>query len=545
MCRRLVAATAFALCLSARLAPAMPTYVWDNRYIRPDDQWIEKMTVDPFGNVIAIGQFYTELYFAVGQSYTGLGYMDAFVVKFDTYGNALWSHQIADVRNDRSFDVTTDRVGNVIVVGTMSASATDTDAFVAKYGPDGTQRWLKRFNNGDNHPQIALAVSTNLSKEIIVAGEFESSIDLGGGPLLPTGTRNFFLAKLGQLGEHIWSKRFVASLPFSYNLAALATGSDGQSVLLGDLNDSVNFGNGTMNTNGGADVFLARFDANGNVIWANHYGDADNQYSRRMATNESGQIAIVGHALGTVNFGGGALTSSGTMDPYVAVFTPAGAHVWSKIFPATGIQYGQSVAWASNQDVLMGCEGAGTLNFGGNALTINGPAYGVWLARFFGATGNHRWSTTFVSSNGVEGQIEEDDGRLYLGGSVSGTVNFGGGDSSGETDFLDIYLAKFGDALTAVSTAPIPARLEQNVPNPFNPRTTIPYTLEAPGHVQVGIYDAAGRVIAMLDGGRKAAGTHTLAWDGRDRNGKPVSSGVYFYRLEGMPGPARKMVLLK
>jgi hypothetical protein len=193
--------------------------------------------------------------------------------------------------------------------------------------------------------------------------------------------------------------------------------------------------------------------------------------------------------------------------------------------------------------VLLVCEGSETLNFGGGALTNS--TYGVWLARFFGVNGNHRWSRSLTSTNAAEAQIEEGDGIIYLGGGVSGDIDFGGGLRTGEIDYLDIYVAKFGDALTAVSGAPVRARLEQNVPNPFNPNTAIPYTLAAPGRVRVGIYDASGAVVAMLEGGSKPAGAHAVTWGGRDREGKRVASGVYFYRIEGMPGATRKMVLLK
>jgi flagellar hook assembly protein FlgD len=62
----------------------------------------------------------------------------------------------------------------------------------------------------------------------------------------------------------------------------------------------------------------------------------------------------------------------------------------------------------------------------------------------------------------------------------------------------------------------------------------------------IDVFDAAGALVTRLDGGIEPAGAHAIKWDGRDRAGKGVASGVYFYRLDGMPEvEARRMVLLK
>jgi hypothetical protein len=111
----------------------------------------------------------------------------------------------------------------------------------------------------------------------------------------------------------------------------------------------------------------------------------------------------------------------------------------------------------------------------------------------------------------------------------------------------DVYVRYMRDNVTAVTTAPVKqATLGQNRPNPFNPVTTIEYTVHERTPVVVGIYDALGKRVARLDQGIRDAGTHAVEWNGRDANGAPAVSGVYFYRLEGATGAGtRKMVLLK
>ncbi len=98
-----------------------------------------------------------------------------------------------------------------------------------------------------------------------------------------------------------------------------------------------------------------------------------------------------------------------------------------------------------------------------------------------------------------------------------------------------------------VTTAEVALSLGQNHPNPFNPSTTIPFTVASDdSRVRLFVLDAAGRVVRTLFNGAKPAGSHTVRWDGRDDRGGAASSGVYFCVLDvGGERRTRKMVLLK
>ena len=99
-----------------------------------------------------------------------------------------------------------------------------------------------------------------------------------------------------------------------------------------------------------------------------------------------------------------------------------------------------------------------------------------------------------------------------------------------------------GDPPTALSVA----RLGDAYPNPFNPATTIPFTLAGAGRVTLRVYDALGRSVRTLLAGARPAGDYHLAWDGRDDDGRALPSGVYFIRLEAEGKTAtRKITILK
>ncbi len=95
---------------------------------------------------------------------------------------------------------------------------------------------------------------------------------------------------------------------------------------------------------------------------------------------------------------------------------------------------------------------------------------------------------------------------------------------------------------------PTPLALLGNAPNPFNPSTTIAFSLPEGGAVahHLDVYDARGRLVRRLSDGVLAAGRHEVVWDGRDDQGAPAAAGVYLYRLAyGDERLAGKMVLVK
>jgi alpha-amylase len=89
-------------------------------------------------------------------------------------------------------------------------------------------------------------------------------------------------------------------------------------------------------------------------------------------------------------------------------------------------------------------------------------------------------------------------------------------------------------------------RLHHNYPNPFNPSTTIHFTLPVRGHTRLSVYDIAGREVALILNGMQEMGEHEVHWNGVDPKGQPLGAGVYFLRLDA-GGDVRmsKMTLVK
>ena len=102
------------------------------------------------------------------------------------------------------------------------------------------------------------------------------------------------------------------------------------------------------------------------------------------------------------------------------------------------------------------------------------------------------------------------------------------------------------DPVSAEEVRPLEFSLSQNAPNPFNPGTTIEFSVTMGAHVSLSIFNTNGQLVRTLIDGHVDAGIHTASWDGRDTMGRPVASGVYLYRLTGTEGVVtRKMVLVR
>ncbi|HRX76714.1 MAG TPA: FlgD immunoglobulin-like domain containing protein, partial [Candidatus Cloacimonadota bacterium] len=93
---------------------------------------------------------------------------------------------------------------------------------------------------------------------------------------------------------------------------------------------------------------------------------------------------------------------------------------------------------------------------------------------------------------------------------------------------------------------PLVTALKGNFPNPFNPTTTIRFSMKEAGAVKVMVYNLKGQLVKNLVDTELSSGNHQIVWDGRDDRGSSVASGIYLYRMESSNFTAtNKMMLMK
>jgi len=94
------------------------------------------------------------------------------------------------------------------------------------------------------------------------------------------------------------------------------------------------------------------------------------------------------------------------------------------------------------------------------------------------------------------------------------------------------------------TTSPYNFELKPNYPNPFNPETNIPFTLNKTQNIKLEVYDISGRLVKSLLNTTLAAGRHTVSWKALDSHNQTVSSGVYFIKLTGQSAVQTKRIIL-
>jgi hypothetical protein len=309
--------------------------------------------------------------------------------------------------------------------------------------PLGEYVWSARF--GDQWEQWAESDAVDASGNIIITGAFAGTVDFGGGPLTAPGGgggSNVFIAKFAPNGTHLWSNRYGDGI--NQWARSVKTDASGNVVITGYFNGTVDFGGGPLTSAGGQDVFIAKFTPGGAHIWSKRFGSADNQFANSVAVDASGNVIIAGAFYGTIDFGGGDLTAPGLDENiFVAKFDPDGTHIWSKGFGDSSFQRAYSVTADASGNVIVVGDLTGTADFGGGELT-GGVNSNVFVAKFQ-ADGTHVWSRSFGdASNGqIAGTVAVDaSGNVIVGGWFMGSIDFGGG-TFASVDSWDGFIVKF------------------------------------------------------------------------------------------------------
>ena len=140
-----------------------------------------------------------------------------------------------------------------------------------------------------------------------------------------------------------------------------------------------------------------------------------------------------------------------------------------------------------------------------------------------------------------EGKFSPDGKKICY------SLGYSGSGSWIHTYVRDFNLSDIGIPAAVSESVPSPFALSGNYPNPFNPSTTIGFSLDTPGKVNMAVYSLSGqKVRELISNSYMTVGSHSIVWDGRDERGKTVSSGIYFTRLtRGVLSVSGKMTLMK
>jgi len=322
---------------------------------------------DQDGNIIVSGKIRGTVNFGNGVSAAAaLTSADAVIVKFDPFGMAQWARLAGGTGDDAANEVAIDSEGNIIVgihytsdpitfhEGTSFSNLGDRDVVTAKYDPNGTLQWAQRIAGSGADGARAVGVD-RLDNVLIGVQSDSASVQVGNTPdvnLIGSGGNDLVVTRWTPSGELVWARIWgdgETSGAFSLDdetIRGIDGDGEGNTYFGGTFQGMLDLGGGWLlqsDTSGGTvpftepydDIFFAKADPNGNVLWAYSGGSSEQDFGVEISVSASGELFAGGSFSGdaTFNHAGGSLQRSaaggaGDVDEFVSKWSTDGTLLW-------------------------------------------------------------------------------------------------------------------------------------------------------------------------------------------------------------------------
>ncbi len=491
--------------------------------------WGVAVDMDSQGNVYTTGR---GLDFAANN-----WHRDIHTIKYAPDGTQLWVREYDNdddltVQDDDPNWIRVDSQDNVLVLGSTHTNAAGREAVLLKYDPTGVLLW-ERLHGGPG-------ITADYGRYMEFDGLDNIYIT---GRTFGFDKWDFFTAKYDPDGNLLWSRTrsfggpdepvsiavdgagnvAVVGANWSQQIATVVYDTDGEELwsdLLDDPNPAQSY-----------NPSHAVFDAEGNLLLTGHRGQVGLVNMLLVKYAPGGTMLFERlYAEGTsvrlrVDAAGNAIMTGQSWSTYDMLTTKVdaqGNELWTAVHEWIGQSYGRDLRVLSDDGIVV----AGT------------DRNEDWVLVKYDADGIEEWNLS-VDVPGVTSTnyprmmaVDASENIAVTGGAAITTALF---NPSGTPTAI-------GDPVLA----PTAAFLRAAYPNPFNPSTALSFRLERPMAVTLAIYDPAGRHVKTILREHMIEGEHVVSWDGADENGRTMSSGVYFARLDaGGKSMSRKLIMLK
>ncbi|MFN6537982.1 MAG: LamG-like jellyroll fold domain-containing protein [Nostoc sp. EkiNYC01] len=308
--------------------------VWAKRIGGSDDDFIESITTDNLGNIYGYGSF-TGTTNIDGEQLISNGEYDVLIAKFDSQGNRVWAKQIGGSGFDSVKNITTDSLGNIYASGDFNGTINidgqelisgydSSEAFIAKFDSQGNRIWAKQI--GSSYFLSVDSITADNLGNTYASGSFNQTTYIDGQQLTsgPYGSDGF-IAKFNSQGNRLWIKQISGY--YSDSIKSIATDSLGNIYASGDFQGTINIDGLELTSNSEYNVFIAKFDSQGNAVWAKQISGSDFSAVDSITTDSLGNIYASGSFYQTINIDGLELTSNGSSDGFIAKFDSQGNRI--------------------------------------------------------------------------------------------------------------------------------------------------------------------------------------------------------------------------
>ncbi len=378
-------------------------FSWARQFGSPlGNDYLCEIGLDSKDNILVTGGFFDQARFddrivpAVGKANLGEG--DFFIAKLDPKGKLLWldhsgGNMIPDKQtgNNLGHTVIADKTDNIIAAGAyigtpkfgahrLPVGGPNEDLYFVKYNPDGKMLWVKTITS--EYQMVVRSLATDDRNNLYLTGQFGHH-NFGGkaffehDTLQSFGAQDIFLAKYNPEGQLQWVRQAGSAKRNSHESGtSVVVDNQGNVLLTGYFEDRIRFGNQTRSSRGQRDFFIAKYSAEGALLWVNTYGGQQNDQSSTLCRDEAGNVFCVGQFTGQASFDQLTRTSKGRVDMFVLKLDAGGGFQWVQQAGGDSNEWNSDSALGiamdkSNRLVITGFF-SGTMQLGNQTLTSAG-----------------------------------------------------------------------------------------------------------------------------------------------------------------------------
>ncbi|MBL7941355.1 MAG: SBBP repeat-containing protein, partial [Flavobacteriales bacterium] len=327
------------------------------------------IATDPSGNSYITGVFSQTAQFGAFTLTSSSDVLDVFIAKIDASGNVLWAVSCGGVYDDYAYGIDVDPSGNVLVTGKFMGTAQigaanftsawnteldvySYDIFFAKLDPLGNWLWAKQGSAEDD--DRGLDITSDLVGNVYVTGQFSDTLSMDGEH--PNEVENAgFLARYSSEGLFEWIVLFSATQTQCYDIQCdpggdvLACGEYiGQMLIVGPDNYFVPYSHPY-------NIFLMRFDDEGQLVWASQEGSENAVSAKALCIGQEGEVYVTGtfscvFTEFSDELGSGLFNSVGFRDVFIIRYSESGERIWNRQYGGSRDDYCSGIARGSLTD---------------------------------------------------------------------------------------------------------------------------------------------------------------------------------------------------
>ncbi|MFC2101122.1 SBBP repeat-containing protein, partial [Bacteroidota bacterium] len=339
----------------------------------------------------------------------------------------IWAKTASGINNEGIVEISNDREGNIFIAGsfegpsltietiTLINTGNSYHGFIAKYDPDGNALWARSIGCNDNHTRCK-AIANDSVGNVIVCGHFYSdSIVLDTIVLYKTGIINVFIAKYDSSGNVLWAKSANGD---GYNDPKdISIDGYGNIYILGTFTSKIFSLDTTIIYNtGNPDFFVAKIYPNGNVAWMKQITTENVSNSSICCDNSGGIVLACSFSGSSVSFGSTVYSNLNNKVIFLAKYDSFGTILWIK-FPVGGINGGSnSIDIDHDGNILMTGQFYGpTITFDSIILTNTSSITSCdFFVAKFNSSGDALWARSAKGSYYESGQSVTTDNLLNI-----------------------------------------------------------------------------------------------------------------------------------